>query len=342
MPARDDAAPLYVSEPGARVGKRGEVFEVWLKDQRLGEARIFETSHLALFGSVQITTPALIEALDRGITIAFFSMGGWFKGLAHGPAHKNVALRMAQYRAAFDPAHSLALARAFVSAKIRNCRTLLMRNHTAPPKDTLAALMQLVKDARAASDLPALLGIEGNAGRLYFGAFAGMLKPRAPASAAGWQFDFSGRNRRPPRDPVNALLSFAYSLLAKELTVTAQIIGFDPYLGFYHQPHYGRPALALDVMEEFRPLVADSVVLTAINTGVISPDDFIISGPAVALTPAGRKKFIQAFENRLQTEITHPIFGYRISYRRVLEVQLRLLGRALGGEIANYPAFTTR
>ncbi|GIV85026.1 MAG: hypothetical protein KatS3mg052_2033 [Candidatus Roseilinea sp.] len=163
MPARDDAAPLYVSEPGARVSKRGEVFEIWLKDQRLGEARIFETSHLALFGSVQITTPALVEALDRGITIAFFSMGGWFKGLAHGPAHKNVALRMAQYRAAFDPARSLALARAFVSAKIRNCRTLLMRNHTAPPKDTLAALMQLVKDARAASDLPALLGIEGNA-----------------------------------------------------------------------------------------------------------------------------------------------------------------------------------
>lgn len=343
MPARDDAAPLYVSEPGARVGKSGERFEVWLKDERLGDARIFETSHIALFGSVQITTPALVEALDRGINIAFFSMGGWFKGMAHGPAHKNVLLRMAQYRAAFDPARSLALARSFAVAKIRNCRTLLMRNHADPPQETIAALLQLAKDAQAAPSMPALLGIEGEAGRRYFGAFAGMLKPRHAASSDGaWRFDFEGRNRRPPRDPVNALLSFAYSMLVKELTVTAQVIGFDPYLGFYHQPHYGRPSLALDVMEEFRPIVADSVVLTAVNTGIVSPDDFIASGPAVALTPAGRKKFIQAFESRLDSEITHPIFGYRISYRRVLEVQLRLLGRALTGEIADYPAFTTR
>lgn len=343
MPARDDAAPLYVGEPGARVTKSGERFEVWLKDQCLGEARIFETSHIALFGSVQITTPALSEALDRGIPVAFFSMGGWFKGMAHGPAHKNVALRIAQYRAAFDPARSLALARSFVAAKIRNCRTLLMRNHAQPPAEAIAELLQLSKDAQAAPSLPALLGIEGNAGRIYFGAFAGMLKPRhAPSDHAAWRFDFDGRNRRPPRDPINALLSFAYSMLAKALAVSAQIIGFDPYLGFYHQPHYGRPSLALDVMEEFRPIVADSVVLTAVNTGVIAPEDFIASGPAVALTPAGRKKFIQAFESRLDSEITHPIFGYRISYRRVLEVQLRLLGRVLTGEIANYPAFTTR
>jgi CRISPR-associated protein Cas1 len=345
MPARDDAAPLYVREPGARVSKNGEVFEVWLKDERLSEARIFETSHIALFGSVQMTTPALSEALDRGISVAFFSMGGWFKGMAHGPAHKNVALRMAQYRAAFDPARSLALARDFVTAKIRNCRTLLMRNHASPPKEKIELLLQLSKDAQDAPALPLLLGIEGNAGRAYFGAFSGMLKPRGNPSNDGdpaWRFDFDGRNRRPPRDPVNAMLSFAYSMLAKELAVTAQVIGFDPYLGFYHQPHYGRPSLALDVMEEFRPLVADSVVLSVVNTGVLSPDDFIASGPAVALSPTGRKKFIQAFESRLDTEITHPIFGYRISYRRVLEVQLRLLGRALTGEISEYPAFTTR
>ncbi|BCX02191.1 MAG: CRISPR-associated exonuclease Cas4/endonuclease Cas1 fusion [Candidatus Roseilinea sp.] len=343
MPARDDAAPLYVQEPGARVSKSGELFEVWLKDARLAEARIFETSHIALFGSAQITTPALGEALDRGIAVAFFSMGGWFKGMAHGPVHKNVALRMAQYRTALDPERSLALARNFVSAKIRNCRTLLMRNHADPPKEAIASLLQLSKDAQATPSLSSLLGIEGNAGRVYFGAFAGMLKPRSePSDDAAWRFDFEGRNRRPPRDPVNALLSFAYSLLVKELAVTAQVIGFDPYLGFYHQPRYGRPSLALDAMEEFRPLVADSVVLTAVNTGVITPGDFMTGGPAVALSPAGRKKFIQAFENRLQSEITHPIFGYRVSYRRVLEVQLRLLGRVLSGEIADYPTFTTR
>jgi len=344
LPARDDAAPLYVQEPGARLSKSGECFEVWLKDQRLAQARIFETSHIALFGAAQITTPALIEALDRGINVAFFSMGGWFKGLAHGPAHKNVALRIAQSRAAFDPSRSLALARAFVAAKIRNCRTLLMRNCADPPREAIQALLQLSREARQAASLPALLGIEGNAGRAYFGAFAGMLKPRQPAEAErlAWSFDFNGRNRRPPRDPINALLSFAYSLLVRELTTTAQMIGFDPYLGFYHQPHYGRPSLALDVMEEFRPLIADSVVLTVVNTGALGPGDFVASGPSVALTPTGRKKFIHAFESRLDDQITHPVFGYRISYRRVLEVQLRLLGRVLDGELADYPAFTTR
>lgn len=340
MPARDDAAPLYIQEYGARVSKNGEVFEVWLKDERRSEARIFETSHIALHGSAQITTPALSEALDRGITVAYFSMGGWFKGMAHGPAHKNVVLRMAQYRAAFDPERCLDLARAFVAGKIRNSRTLLMRNHADPPRETISDLLQFSKDAQRASNMATLLGIEGSAARAYFGAFKGMLKPKGDDGA--WHFDFDGRNRRPPRDPVNALLSFAYAMLTKELSVLAQVSGFDPYLGFYHQPRYGRPSLALDVMEEFRPIIADSVVLYAVNNGVLSPGDFVRAGPSVALSPGGRKKFIQAYETRLDTEITHPIFDYRISYRRVLEVQLRLLGRLLTGEISDYPAFTTR
>jgi len=330
VPARAAAAPLYVQEPGALVRKSGKCFEVWLKDQRLGQARIFETSHIAPF-SAQIATPALIEALDRGINVAFFSMGGWFKGLAYGPANKNVALRIAQYRAAFDPQFTLTLA------------PRLRRRHD--PQLPHHADAQQPKEARRAASMTELLGIEGNAGRLYFAAFAGMLKSRPsadPASAGEWPFDFHGRSRRPPRDPVNALLSLAYSLLVKELTVLAQVAGFDPYMGFYHQPRYGRPSLALDVMEEFRPLIADSVVITATNTGALSGRDFVRAGPSVALTPAGRKKFIAVFEHRISDLITHPIFGYRISYRRVLEVQLRLLGRVLDGELADYPAFTTR
>lgn len=344
MPARDDALPLYVQQQGARVGRSGELFEVRLNDCLLAQARIFETSHIALFGSVQITTQALSAALDAGIPVAYFSTGGWFKGLAHGPAHKNVLLRMAQYRAAFDAERSLALARAFVSAKIRNGRTLLMRNHADPPPDVIDALAQLARQAQTAAALPHLLSVEGQAARLYFGAFSGMLKPRPAAQDAppAWTFDFNSRNRRPPRDPVNAMLSYAYTLLVKELTVLAQVIGFDPHLGFYHQPRYGRPSLALDVMEEFRPLIADSVVLTVVNTGVITPDDFIRRGPAAALKDAARKRFIRAWETRLDTLVTHPVFGYRVSYRRVLEVQVRLLGRLLNGEIQDYPAFVTR
>lgn len=340
IPRSDDLVPLYVQTQGARVQKRGEVFEVWLKEERLAEARINDLSHIALFGGVSMSTPAINEALDRGIVISFFTYGGWFKGIAHGPVPKNVGLRIAQYRAAFDAQRSLILARAFVSGKIRNSRTLLMRNHAQPPKDILAELKTLAEQAGRAPSLDALLGIEGNAARLYFSAFGGMLKPKGETDA--WKFDFNGRNRRPPLDPINALLSFAYALLTKELTVLAYQCGFDPFLGFYHQPHYGRPSLALDVMETFRPLIADSVVLTVVNTGMIAPNDFVRVGPSVALSSSARKTFIEAFEARLSSEITHPVFGYRISYRRVLEVQLRLLGRYLQGEIAEYPLFLTR
>jgi CRISPR-associated protein Cas1 len=345
MPARDDALPMYVQEQGARVSKSGESLEAWLKDKRLGESRLFETSQVALFGSVQISTQALSEAMDRGIPVLFFSMGGWFKGLAHGMAHKNVELRLAQYRAALDPAQSLKFAATWVAAKIRNCRTLLMRNHPDPPSEVIASLNHLARDAGKVDSLASLLGVEALAAKQYFSLFNGMLKGKPDPDRAGvgeWSFDFNGRNRRPPRDPVNALLSYGYALLAKELTVTALAVGFDPFLGFYHQPRYGRPSLALDLMEEFRPLIADSVALNVINNGILTPADFIRRGPACMLTPEGRKKYLRTYEARLDTLITHPIFGYRISYRRVLEVQMRLLGRALAGEIPEYPAFVTR
>jgi len=367
MPARDDALPLYVQEQGARVTKSGEVFEAWLKDRKLGESRIFETSQIALFGNVQITTQALGEALERGIPVVFFSMGGWFRGVAQGMMHKNAELRLAQARTALDPALSLTLAASCVAAKIRNCRTLIMRNHPAPPDEVVNGLQRLARDAALVKSAESLLGVEALAAKLYFSAFDGMLKvagrtPRHAPGEAGasspparadahhdgalgageWAFDFNGRNRRPPRDPVNALLSYTYTLLAKEFTVTALAVGLDPFIGFYHRPRYGRPSLALDLMEEFRPLVADSVVISVINTGVVTPADFVRRGPAASLTPEGRKKFLRAYEARLDTLITHPIFGYRISYRRVLEVQVRLLGRVLTGELAEYPAFTTR
>jgi CRISP-associated protein Cas1 len=204
-------------------------------------------------------------------------------------------------------------------------------------------LHRLAESRRRAERAPALeqlLGIEGMAARDYFGNFARMFKPDEDETAP--HFAFESRNRRPPRDPVNALLSFLYSMLVKEMVVTLVGVGFDPYLGFYHQPRYGRPALALDLMEEFRPLVADSTALGLINNGELRRSDFIARAGAVALTDAGRKRVIEAYERRLDTLVTHPRFGYAISYRRVFEVQARLLGRYLSGEIAAYPAFCTR
>ncbi len=156
------------------------------------------------------------------------------------------------------------------------------------------------------------------------------------------EFDFRFRNRRPPRDPINALLSFGYSLLTRDFTIACHLVGFDPFMGFYHQPRFGRPALALDLMEGFRPLVADSAVLSAINTRMVQPGDFQRIGGAVALTAGGRKAFIRAYEQRIDTLVSHPIFGYRVSYRRVFEIQARLLARVVTGELSALPGFETR
>jgi CRISPR-associated protein Cas1 len=178
---------------------------------------------------------------------------------------------------------------------------------------------------------------EGTAARRYFGEFAGMLTGEGKD-----QFDLDGRNRRPPRDPVNALLSFCYSLLSKELVLALRSVGLDPMLGLYHQPHFGRPSLALDLMEEFRPVVADSVVIGVLNNKVVQADDFVRAAGAVSLTQPARRRVILAFERRMDQLVTHPVFDYRISYRRVLEVQARLLSRVLLGELPRYPEFRIR
>ena len=339
FPARDDALPLHVQHQGARIRKDGNVLQVWDEETLLAEARLEEVSHLVLFGGVQVSTPVIQELCWRGIPISYLTQGGWLYGITHGLWHKNVELRRRQYEAASDPRRSLALAQGFVRAKIANCRTLLRRNHPDPPESLLRDLKEDMERAADVDRMDSLLGIEGTAAHRYFSAFGGMFRGGDGPTPA---FDFQQRNRRPPRDPVNAMLSFAYALLTREWTATLQAVGFDPYLGFYHQPRYGRPALALDLMEEFRPLVADSVVLTAANNGEVRAEDFISAMGSVSLTAAGRTRFIEAYERRMSQEITHPVFGYRISYRRVLEGQARLLGRYLAGEIPGYPSFTTR
>lgn len=339
-PARDERVPLVVQEHGARVSVDGERFVVRSGNGAPAvEARVPNTCELALFGNVYLTTPALKVALERGIPVSYFSYGGWYLGRSIGFDTKNVELRLAQYAGATDMAVCLALAKGFVASKILNCRTMLRRNQESPDPVALFELKQLARKSLAAESLATLLGIEGTAARVYFGGFSSMLRGEA---AADGTFDLEGRNRRPPRDPVNALLSFCYALLSKDFTLTLTTVGLDPLLGFYHQPRFGRPALALDLMEEFRPLIADSVVVSAINNGVVGTGDFVHAAGAVALKPAARKRLILAYERRMDHLVTHPVFGYRISYRRVLEVQARLLGRYLLGEIPRYPAFRTR
>ena len=225
-----------------------------------------------------------------------------------------------------------------------------MRNHTTVPRPVLRQLKYAARAVLHAPSLSTLLGIEGAAARLYFENFNGMLKsPRESPNADDesevqrqYAFAFTERNRRPPRDPVNALLSLGYSLLARECTLAAWSAGFDPYVGFYHQPRFGRPAMALDVMEEFRPLIADSVALTLINNGMLANSDFVRAGDSVSLTPKGRKTFFLAYEKRIHAPVTHPVFDYKVSYRRAIELQFRLLAKVMTGDIEQYLPFTTR
>lgn len=336
------AMPVYVQAHRAKVAKMGDTLEISVDDVKTERVRLINCSQLVLFGSVYVTTPALTELMTRGIPVSWHSHGGWFMGHTTGTGHKNVELRRAQFRAADDPKFCLRVAKGLIVAKVRNCRTLLRRNwkvEEAPP-GLLEDLSGDMRRAARAPDLKTLLGVEGSAAARYFGAFSNLLKHAVAEGDSS--FDFTTRNRRPPTDRVNAMLSYAYSLLVRVWHVTLSAVGLDPYLGFYHQPRFGRPALALDLMEPFRPLIADSAVIQAINNGEVRPSDFVSAAGSVNLSPDGRKRFIGTFERRMGVEVTHPLFGYRVSYRRVLEIQARLLARHLLGELTEYPSFTPR
>ena len=335
-PAKDDAMPVYVQAQGASVGKSGDQLEIRQDGNLTQKVRLMEVSHVSLFGNVQVTAQALQELCDRNIPVCHFSFGGWFRGITTGMSHKNVELRCSQYQAAANAESTLAISRQLVFGKIKNCRTLMRRNHKEPPASTLAELDRLAKASMKATSMSTLLGLEGSAARTYFSEFQGMIRSESMT------FNFRGRNRRPPRDPVNAILSLLYAILIRQATVTALGVGLDPYLGFYHQPKYGKPALALDLVEEFRPLIADSVCLGLINNGEIGDVHIISRGDAVALTQEGRRKVIEAYERRMDSTVSHPLFGYAVSYRRLMEIQARLLSRHLMGEMPEYKTFRTR
>ncbi len=339
---RAELKPLYLNTQGLRVGKSGAVLRVQDKDSLIQEVRVGEICQLNLMGNIQLSTQAIQTLCEAGVPICYFSQGGWFYGITTGMNTKNVFLRRAQFRLAEEKWFALRLARRLVGGKIRNQRTMLQRNHVEPEAAVLRELKEMASRAEEAASLEELLGLEGNAARLYFGAFAGMIKTEDGEGPGEFRFDFRQRNRRPPRDPVNALLSLAYSLLTKDLTIACYAVGFDPFLGYYHQPRFGRPALALDLMEPFRPLIADSAVLSAVNMRMVTEKDFLQAGSAVALTPEGRKGFYRAYELRMDSLVTHPLFDYRVSYRRLLEIQARLLARVMEGEIDKYPVFVTR
>ena len=339
-PVRDDATPFYVQEQGAYVGCSKQRITVKKSGEELASVKLQDVSQLVLCGNVQISTQATHVLCEASIPTVHLSTGHWFYGITHGIHLRNAYDRAAQFQAALDASKCLTFARQIVRDKAENQRTLLRRN---APTDTateraLRDIDELIARIDSMDSIQTLLGIEGSIAAVYFGRFATLLKPRDFDA----QWDFTSRNRRPPRDPVNALLSFGYAMLAKECTTALLSEGLDPYWGFYHQPRHGRPALALDIMEPFRPTVVDSAVISAINTGMTQRSSFDITTTACILKPDGRKAFIRAYEARLDQLITHPIFDYRCSWRVVIRLQARLLARWLRGELPYYTSVTTR
>lgn len=350
VPQNDNGAVLYLHEPGSHVGKRSEHLVVRHHGEEINRVPIASIRQVVVFGNVQVSTQALECLASLDVPVAYLtSYGRFIAALMPAPA-KNVSLRAEQYRLFADPSHALSLAREVVRAKIANQRTLLMRSLRTRSTETDAEpsrgsdepaarnMADLLPRIDRATSIDALLGLEGQAAALYFGQFGRMLKHQGP----GRPFDFRTRNRRPPRDPVNALLSFAYAILAKDCFSAACTVGFDPYCGFYHAGRHGRPSLALDLMEEFRSIIADSVVLTLVNNGLLSDRDFLNWRDACQLTADGRKRFFETYESRKATVVTHPTFGYKMSYGRMLEVQARMLAAFVRGDVPSYTGFTVR
>ena len=335
VPGRDDIGLVYVVEQGASVGKAGERLVVHRHDGTTEQIRLLDVASLSLYGNVSISAQAIRALTEHEIPILHHTYGGWLVALTTGVAFRNVELRSHQYRFAADPAACLPLAQALVVGKIKNQRTLLRRNHRGESHGVLRELSRLGTLAQQVTSIDQLLGIEGLAAKAYFSHFAGML-----TESSG--FDFRARVRRPPTDPVNAVLSFFYSLLTRDAVVALLGVGLDPYRGVLHQLHYGRPSFALDLAEEFRALLPDSVALTLLNNRILGPGDFLRRGLAVALKDQARRTVIGAYEERMDTVIRHPLFGYSVSYRRILGVQARLLARTISGELPCYRAFTTR
>lgn len=331
------ASPLYANEQGTRLSKRGRrVVQLRGDGEQLASARLIDVSHIAVFGNVNVGSSLVRTCFESGIPVLWLTYGGWLRGYAAGPGPGNVQARIRQHRAAQigEPW----LPSAFVAGKITNCRTLIRRHAKGDVQRSLAQLAALAKQAQNERSAESLLGIEGTAARIYFDQFGKLLRPPGESLS----FAFEDRNRRPPRDRVNALLSFAYALLLKDVTTAAIAAGLEPDVGLFHRPRFGRPALALDLAEEFRPLIADSTVLTAVNNGEVRVGDFIARAGGVSLTQEGRRRFMATYERRMRMNLRHPLFGYEASYRRTLEIQARLLASVLVGDAPEYRPLTTR
>ncbi len=330
---------LFVTRDDAQVSKDGESILVKAGGETLLRMPVHLLGGVVCLGRVFVTPQALAHCAENGAAVSFLSPNGRFLARVQGPVSGNVLLRRQQYRVADDQAGCVNIARSVLTGKIMNCRTVLRRAARSDRPDDAAQTLGLAADAMTSilqrldsgHDLDSLRGLEGEAGAAYFGAFGHMLASQEKALA------FCQRSRRPPLDPVNAMLSFVYTLLAHDVSAACQSVGLDPQVGFLHRDRPGRPSLALDLMEELRPVLADRLVATLINRRQVSAKDFQTSGSgAVTMSDACRKQVIVAYQERKKQEVQHAFLGEKLELGLAPHVQALLLARHLRGDLDAY------
>ncbi len=361
------------------VPERNEQGAVQGKRERKMTIPLFKVEEIMVFGDITLTTPALTSLLDARISITYLSSHGRYLGQLSPVLTRNSLLRLAQHGTHISFLRRHALAQRFVTGKLRNMKTLLMRYQRTYPEISAAPQIESLQRCILAAEqtpcqqevvheaeidgegmslrepntepteagtsiatmsdrmhgLGTLLGCEGAGSAAYFGVFGQLIR-------CGWEHGFTKRTRRPPTDPVNALLSYGYVILTSQIASVLASVGFDPYIGYLHASRYGKPALALDLMEEFRPVIVDSVVLSLLNNHQLEPKDFHRELNSTLMTETTKRLFLQKFEDRMQETIKHPVFGYTVSYRRCIELQARLLGKYLTDEVEHYTPFGIR
>lgn len=326
---------LYITQDDAFIGKTDERLTVRADKKTLQDIPLIKLDGVVIMGRATVSPAVVVELLERKIPLSFLTSIGRYLGRLEPELNKNIFVRSAQWKAVAPSEQASHLVGGFVRGKLKNYRNTLLRGQRECSEldfqKALTQLEQAIAPIDKTASIDSLRGLEGSGSAAYFGSFNHLIR------ADG--FLFEARRRRPPTDPVNALLSLGYALLRHDIQSAVNLVGFDPYLGYLHTQRYGRPSLALDLMEEFRPLVVDAVVLSSLNRRAIALQDFAtepLSG-AVSLTPEGLRTFLRLYEQKKQSKFKHPVLQTQCTYQESFEIQARLLAKYLMGETDKYP-----
>lgn len=326
---------VYVTQSDSFVGKIDERLTVKFEKNNILDVPLIKVDGIVVLGRATISPAVVYELLERHIPLTFLTETGRYLGRLEPEFTKNIFLRKAQWKATENSPIAIRAVQSFVRGKLKNYRNIMVRRQRESTELDLSKNITQLENTIAPIDttenIDSLRGLEGAGSAAYFRGFDQMIRST--------EFKFTRRVRRPPTDPVNSLLSFGYSLLRHDIQGAVNIVGFDPYLGYLHCDRYGRPSLALDLMEEFRPLVVDAMVLSTLNKELLKPEDFeteTLSG-AVSLTKQGRKTFLKLYTQKKQTKFTHPVMKRKCTYQEAFEIQTRLFAKYLMGQTDKYP-----